>query len=133
MTAEKDSKKKTDDGTTVVETVGRDFRVEGNDVSGYVGVDSEYRTYANESDRPYITDEDVDLLEKSGQPTDVELLTVQYGQKPDEKSSEKSDDEDDEKKDEESKAPAAKASTSTPAKPADKPAEKPSAAKTADK
>lgn len=35
---------------------GRDFRVEGNDVSGYIGVDPEYQTYANEHDKPLLTD-----------------------------------------------------------------------------
>jgi hypothetical protein len=35
---------------------GRDFRVEGNDVSGYIGVDPEYQTYANPGDKPYLTD-----------------------------------------------------------------------------
>lgn len=38
------------------EVHGRDFRVEGNDVRDYVGVDPEYRTYANEYDAPILTD-----------------------------------------------------------------------------
>lgn len=38
-----------------VEVDGRDYRVEGNDISGYVGVDPEYMTYANETDRPLNT------------------------------------------------------------------------------
>ena len=37
---------------------GRDFRVEGNDVSGYLGVDPEYMTYANETERPHLTDQE---------------------------------------------------------------------------
>ena len=78
----KNERQKTDDGTLVVETVGRDFRVEGNDVSGYIGVDPEYRTYAGVDKKPFITDEDVTILEASGQPTDVELLTLQYGTPP---------------------------------------------------
>jgi hypothetical protein len=42
----------------VVEEVvvdGRDYRVEGNDISGYVGVDPEYMTYANETEKPLNT------------------------------------------------------------------------------
>lgn len=35
---------------------GRDYRVEGNDVSGYLGVDVEYQTYANETEKPILTD-----------------------------------------------------------------------------
>lgn len=65
----------TPDGTPVVRTIGRDFRVEGNDVDGYIGVSDEYRTYSNESDKPYITDGDVDALTRSGQLTDVEQMT----------------------------------------------------------
>ncbi len=34
---------------------GRDYRVEGNDISGYVGVDPEYMTYANETEKPLNT------------------------------------------------------------------------------
>lgn len=34
----------------------RDYRVEGNDVRDYVGVDPEYMTYANPSDAPILTD-----------------------------------------------------------------------------
>lgn len=34
----------------------RDFRVEGNDVRDYVGVDQEYRTYANPTEAPMLTD-----------------------------------------------------------------------------
>lgn len=37
---------------------GRDFRVEGNDVSGYIGVDPEYMTYANPGDKPHLTDQE---------------------------------------------------------------------------
>lgn len=39
------------------EVAGRDFRVEGNDVSGYYGVDPVYATYANETDAPLRTKE----------------------------------------------------------------------------
>lgn len=35
---------------------GRDFRVEGNDASGFIGVDPEYQTYGNEYDKPILTD-----------------------------------------------------------------------------
>lgn len=38
------------------EVHGRDYRVEGNDVRDFVGVDPEYRTYANEYDAPILTD-----------------------------------------------------------------------------
>lgn len=34
----------------------RDFRVEGNDVRDYVGVDAEYMTYANATEAPMLTD-----------------------------------------------------------------------------
>lgn len=37
---------------------GRDYRVEGNDISGYVGVDPEYMTYANETEKPLNTAEE---------------------------------------------------------------------------
>lgn len=35
---------------------GRDYRVEGNDVSGYIGVDPEYMTYSNPGEKPILTD-----------------------------------------------------------------------------
>jgi len=38
------------------QTMGRDFRVEGNDVRDYIGVDPEYRTYANATEAPILTD-----------------------------------------------------------------------------
>jgi hypothetical protein len=73
----------TPDGTRVVRTVGRDFRVEGNDVDGYIGVDQEYRTYANPTERPYVTDDEVKILIDADYPTDVERLTLQAaGQAP---------------------------------------------------
>jgi hypothetical protein len=34
----------------------RDYRVEGNDVRDYIGVDPEYMTYANETEAPILTD-----------------------------------------------------------------------------
>lgn len=37
---------------------GRDYRVEGNDVSGYIGVDPEYMTYANLGEKPILTDDE---------------------------------------------------------------------------
>lgn len=67
----------TPDGTRVVRTVGRDFRVEGNDVDGYIGVSPEYRTYASPTERPYITEDEVTILVDAGLPTDVEQLTLQ--------------------------------------------------------
>jgi hypothetical protein len=39
-----------------VEVHGRDYRVEGNDVRDYVGVDPEYMTYANPTEAPMLTD-----------------------------------------------------------------------------
>jgi hypothetical protein len=38
------------------EVHGRDYRVEGNDVRDYVGVDPEYMTYANPTEAPMLTD-----------------------------------------------------------------------------
>ena len=38
------------------EVHGRDYRVEGNDIRDYIGVDPEYMTYANPSDAPILTD-----------------------------------------------------------------------------
>jgi hypothetical protein len=69
--------KETADGTRVVRTEGRDFRVEGNVVDGYIGVSPEYRTYAQETEKPLLSDEDVELLMRSDTPTDVERLTMQ--------------------------------------------------------
>lgn len=130
---EKTERKTTDDGQPVVETIGRDFRVEGNDVSGYIGVSPEYRNYANETDRPYVTDEDVALLEKSGIPTDVELLTLNKAEQVrkaeakadaeagDDKSDEDKSDEDkksDDKSDEDKKTPAKAAPAKAAATPA---------------
>jgi hypothetical protein len=118
--AEEKSKKVTEtpDGRTVVRTVGRDFRVEGNDVDGYIGVSPEYRGYANETDKPYVTDEDIALLEKGGVPTDVEALTLKYSGAPavESESTEEpvKQDESKDKSNEEPKAPvkpAAKASS----------------------
>lgn len=37
---------------------GRDYRVEGNDTSGYIGVSPEYMTYANETEKPTLTDQE---------------------------------------------------------------------------
>ena len=37
---------------------GRDFAVEGNDLSGYVGVSPEYMNYANETEAPLRGDDD---------------------------------------------------------------------------
>jgi hypothetical protein len=37
----------------------RNFAVEGNDLSGYIGVSPEYMTYADETQKPYSTDEEV--------------------------------------------------------------------------
>jgi hypothetical protein len=37
----------------------RNFGVEGNDLSGYIGVSPEYMTYADDTHKPYSTDEEV--------------------------------------------------------------------------
>lgn len=37
----------------------RNFAVEGNDLRGYIGVDPEYMTYADDTHKPYSTDEEV--------------------------------------------------------------------------
>lgn len=71
-----DLPKTTPGGATVVRTIGRDFRVEGNNVDGYIGVDPEYRTYAGVADKPFTTDADVEALLRSGQLTDVEAMTM---------------------------------------------------------
>lgn len=68
---------KTPDGDVVVRTVGRDFRVEGNNVDGYIGVSPEYRTYASDTEKPFLSQEDVDFLMKTGLPTDVEKMTME--------------------------------------------------------
>lgn len=39
------------------DVAGRDFTVEGNDTSGYVGVDPIYQNYANETEAPMKADE----------------------------------------------------------------------------
>lgn len=39
------------------------FHLEGNDDSGYVGVDPEYQNYANETDKPILTAEDKKLIQ----------------------------------------------------------------------
>lgn len=62
----------------------RNFTLEGNDTSGYVGVDAEYRNYANEIDRPYLTDEEREHLKTVGQLTDDEKLAAQQEQPADE-------------------------------------------------
>ena len=94
--------KLTEDGTTIVRTIGRDFRVEGNDVDGYVGVSPEYRTYANETEKPYTTAEDVELFEATGTLTDVEMMTLQnaaQSQRAEDADSDDEDSDDDKDKD----------------------------------
>lgn len=41
-----------------VDPDARDYRVEGNDVRDYIGVDPEYMTYANETEAPGLTDKE---------------------------------------------------------------------------
>lgn len=57
-----------------VEQDGRSFAIEGNDTSGYVGVDPEYRNYANETDRPILSDETVEHMKEHGHLTDDEAV-----------------------------------------------------------
>lgn len=47
--------------------------VEGNDLSGYVGVDPMYQHYANETEKPYLTDDERELMVDHGMATDEEL------------------------------------------------------------
>lgn len=53
---------------------GRSFTIEGNDTSGYVGVDPEYRNYANETDRPILSDEVRERMKEHGHLTDDEAV-----------------------------------------------------------
>lgn len=48
---------------TEEEAQGRDFRVEGNKVDGYVGVDPIYQTYANKTDAP-VTNKSKSVIDK---------------------------------------------------------------------
>lgn len=57
----------------------RDYRVEGNDPRDYIGVDPEYQTYANEYDKPILTDNErwdytsqYDHLEGNAEEADAE-------------------------------------------------------------
>ncbi len=102
--------RETPDGDMVVRTVGRDFRVEGNNVDGYVGVSPEYRTYANDTEKPYTTDEDVKIFLASGTLTDVEVMTAQNAAASPRPESDDEDDDEEEKDD--------KSGDSTPAAPA---------------
>lgn len=127
-TKDKDKNKKDDivretpDGDMVVRTVGRDFRVEGNDVDGYVGVTAEYRNYANETEKPYTTDEDVEIFLASGTLTDVEVMTAQNAeanarakaaQGDDDEEDEESDDKSEKAKDDKAGAEATGSSTAS--------------------
>lgn len=38
------------------------YHIEGNDDSGYVGVGLEYQNYANETEKPYLTEQDEKAL-----------------------------------------------------------------------
>ncbi len=71
--------------------------VEGNDLSGYVGVDPMYQNYANETERPYLTDEEKDLMVDHGMPTDEEL---RYELRPGQTLEEKLEEEEEAEKDE---------------------------------
>lgn len=58
---EKDDKGKPENltGEWLGDHEARNFAVEGNDLSGYIGVSPEYMTYADETQMPYSTDEEV--------------------------------------------------------------------------
>lgn len=63
-TAEETNDKKNDKvdnptGDWLGDSQARNFAVEGNDLSGYIGVDPEYMTYADDTHKPYSTDEEV--------------------------------------------------------------------------
>lgn len=53
----------------------RNFAVEGNDLSGYLGCDPEYMTYANESERPYAAEGDVVHERMKANPPDQVTFT----------------------------------------------------------
>lgn len=62
----------------------RDYRVQDNDVRDYIGVDPEYQTYANEYDRPILTDAErfdythqYDHLEGNAEESDEEKERLQ--------------------------------------------------------
>lgn len=46
-------------GDWLGDSEARNFAVEGNELSGYIGVSPEYMTYADETHKPYSTDEEV--------------------------------------------------------------------------
>ncbi len=59
VVVDEDSSEGNSEEVVVVEEAevdGRDYRVEGNDTSGYVGVSPEYMTYANPTEKPILTD-----------------------------------------------------------------------------
>lgn len=58
----------------------RVFALEDNDLSGYVGVSPEYRTYANETDKPMLSDDEKAFMKDRGLLTDVELAAENEGQ-----------------------------------------------------
>lgn len=46
------------------------YAIEGNDTSGYVGVDACYQGYANETDKPIITEAEAEIVAKQEPDTD---------------------------------------------------------------
>jgi hypothetical protein len=69
--------------------------VEGNNNSGYIGVDPIYQNYANETERPYVTDDEKKLLIDHGYATDEE---IRYGLRPGQTLDEKIKEEDEARK-----------------------------------
>lgn len=54
---------------------GRSYAVEGNDLTGYIGVDPEYMTYAEETHRPFLTQNEIDEEVGKGNLEYVEVFT----------------------------------------------------------
>jgi hypothetical protein len=80
------------------------YRVAGNDVSGYLGVDNEYMNYADETQKPSLTEEEQYLFLPA--PVDEEDESVEgYGPVTDEEKSAESDDEDAEHKEQRNPEP----------------------------
>lgn len=63
------------------------YAIEGNDTSGYVGVDPCYQGYANETDKPIITEAEAEVVAKQEPDTDFVKADAKSGK--DEDKSEK--------------------------------------------
>lgn len=58
---------------------GRSYAVAGNDLSGYVAVSPEYRTYGSDIDKPLMTEADHAQLRELGIHTDQQLSDARLG------------------------------------------------------